>query len=154
MSLFKPKTSPHYFLSKDEREAISEAIRLAETGTSGEIRVHVERHCKGKEPLERAAELFEKLGMTQTERRNGVLIYIALADHLFAIYGDQGIDAEFGQANWNEIRNGMQDHFRSGEFCAGIREAIEKVGVCLHTCFPSVENDTNELSNEPSIDLD
>jgi uncharacterized membrane protein len=154
MSLFKPKTSPHYFLSKSEREAITEAIRTAETGTSGEIRVHVERHLKGKEPLDRARELFDKLGMTQTACRNGVLIYLALSDHAFAIYGDEGIDAQLGPESWNAIRDGMQEHFRSGEFCAGIVEAIEKVGAALNTCFPLAEGDANELSNEPSIDLE
>jgi len=144
--------SPHYFLSKEERQRVVEAIRTAECGTTGEIRVHVERKSP-KEPLERAAEVFLTLGMEKTAGRNGVLIYIALADHLFAIYGDQGIDQAVGSAWWGDIRDGMQRHFRAGDFCGGICEAVSKVGAVLHECFPGVAGNLNELSDEPSIDL-
>ena len=54
-----------------------DAIRKAEAGTSGEIRVYLERKHKG-DALSRAAKVFHKIGMTKTRHRNGVLIYLAL----------------------------------------------------------------------------
>jgi uncharacterized membrane protein len=146
------KKSPHYFLSKSERKRVVAAIHAAEHGTSGEIRVHVERKCP-VEPLDRARVVFDTLGMTGTQNRNGVLIYIALSDRVFAIYGDQGIDDAVQRPFWNEIRDRMQERFKAGEFCAGICEAVTQVGAVLHSCFPAVAGDVNELPDEPSFDL-
>jgi uncharacterized membrane protein len=144
--------SPHYFLSKDERRQVVEAIQRAESCTSGEIRVHVERKCS-VDPLERAAQVFQSLGMQNTKSRNGVLIYMALSDRRFAIYGDQGIDDIVQRPFWNEIRDQMQERFRRGLFAEGLCEAIRRVGAVLEQSFPAVACDVNELPDEPSIDL-
>jgi uncharacterized membrane protein len=54
--------------------------------------LHVEKNCKA-EVLDRAAYVFEKLKMHQTQLRNGVLFYLAIEDRKFAILGDAGINA-------------------------------------------------------------
>ena len=51
----------------------------AETNTSGEIRVHIDNHCK-EDVMDRAAWWFAKLEMHKTEQRNGVLFYLAVKD--------------------------------------------------------------------------
>ena len=56
-----------------EEQKILEAIKSAESNTSGEIRLHIEKHCK-IDPYDRAIEVFEKLGMTKTEQRNGKFV--------------------------------------------------------------------------------
>lgn len=142
--------SPRRFLARDERERVSAAIRDAESGTSGEIRVHVERHGKG-EPLDHARALFAQLGMTATTRRNGVLLYVALADHRFAIFGDEGIHALVGDAYWEAIRDRLAEQFAAGVFCDGICEAVARVGEVLRASFPRETGDVNELSDEPSL---
>ena len=78
---------PGGFLSEEERGAVERAIAAAERETSGEIRVHISRNVKG-DPLEAASRVFARLGMHQTAARNGVLIYISVADHRFAIVGE------------------------------------------------------------------
>lgn len=45
------------FLSKEDEQAIVEAIRMAEKNTSGEIRVHIEKTAS-KAPFDRALEVF------------------------------------------------------------------------------------------------
>lgn len=82
-------------LSKESKEALVRAIRTAEKNTSGEIRVHLEQVCKG-DPCLRAAYVFSRLGMFRTKDRNGVLIYLALKSHKFAIIGDSGINEKVG----------------------------------------------------------
>ena len=79
------------FLSSSDEIAVVEAINEAEKNTSGEIRIHIENHSE-KPPLERAKEVFFELKMNETQARNGVLFYIGVADHSFAILGDEGID--------------------------------------------------------------
>lgn len=79
------------YFTEENKLQIANAIRVAELNTSGEIRIHIEKFCKG-DVLDQAAYVFEKLEMHKTELRNGVLFYLAIEDHKFAILGDAGIN--------------------------------------------------------------
>jgi uncharacterized membrane protein len=79
------------FFTKEQKDKIVNSIKEAEKETSGEIRLHLESKCKG-DALERAVKVFKKLKMHQTQLRNGTLIYLAVKDRKFAIYGDEGIN--------------------------------------------------------------
>lgn len=138
-------------LNTAEEAILVEAIAVAEKNTSGEIRVHIEKACKG-DVLERAKEVFEKLGMTATEARNGVLIYIAEESHKFAIIGDAGIHEKVGSDFWDQSKNLMLQHFIKGEFVQGIKAAVLSCGEALKAHFPYQKNDTNELSNDISYE--
>ena len=52
--------------SENEKKSIVDAISEAELNTSGEIRVHIDKKCK-IDPVEKAIQLFEKLGMQNTK---------------------------------------------------------------------------------------
>ncbi len=138
------------FFSKNDREKITEAIKEAELNTSGEIRVHIEGHCKA-DVLDRAAFLFKELKMHKTELRNGVLFYLAVDDHKFAILGDAGINKVTGNDFWDQIKEKMQQHFKEQKFTEGLVEGIKMAGQQLKTFFPYQEDDINELSNEISF---
>ena len=127
------------------------AIEEAEKSTSGEIRVHFENHCKN-EVLDRAAEIFAKLHMHETKLRNGVLFYVAVKDHKFAILGDKGINKVVPDDFWDEIKEHMQKRFKEKEFIAGIREGILKAGQQLKSHFPYQKDDKNELSDDISYE--
>ena len=92
--------SPKEFLGKENEKLIVKAIEKAEHQTSGEIRVHIESKCRA-EVLDRAAWLFKKLKMHETKDRNGVLIYLSINDHKFAIIGDAGINKVVPEGFWN-----------------------------------------------------
>ncbi len=136
-------------LKKESKDAIVEAIASAEKNTSGEIRVHLEQVCKG-DPYMRAAYVFSKLGMFRTKDRNGVLIYLALKSHKFAIVGDSGINAKVGAGFWNDVKDGMAEAFRSGDFTGGMARAVQEVGRKLKSYFPYQKDDVNELPDEIS----
>jgi uncharacterized membrane protein len=137
------------FFTTADQEQIIQAIREAEKETSGEIRVHLEEYCK-EEPVARAAELFAELKMTATAQRNGVLFYLALADHKFAIYGDTGINEKVPEHFWEDIRDLMQDHFKAGRFTQGLSEGIVLAGQQLKAHFPYHKDDKNELDDSIS----
>ncbi|MBI1194077.1 MAG: TPM domain-containing protein [Bacteroidetes bacterium] len=140
------------FFSKADDERIVAAIKASEQKTSGEIRVHLEDRCDGGDPYLRAVALFEKLGMTKTEARNGVLFYLAVKDHKFAVLGDQGIDAAVPDDFWDQIKTRMESDFRQGRFADGLCTAVEEAGRLLRQHFPhSGARDRNELSDELSI---
>jgi uncharacterized membrane protein len=136
-------------LNTAEEKILVEAIAIAEKNTSGEIRVHIEKTCKG-DAVEQAKVIFEKLGMTATEARNGVLIYIAEESHKFAIIGDSGIHEKVGHDFWDHSKDLMSQHFKKGEFVEGIKEAVLSCGEALKKYFPFQNNDSNELSNDIS----
>ena len=138
------------FFSEAEKKQIVEAIEEAELNTSGEIRLHVEGSCKS-DVLDRAAYIFEKLGMHKTELRNGVLFYLAVTDHKFAILGDAGINAKVPANFWDEIKETVIAGFRKGKYADGLSKGIQKTGEKLKAEFPYQSDDKNELSNEISF---
>ncbi|MGM0375148.1 MAG: TPM domain-containing protein [Bacteroidota bacterium] len=136
--------------TKEERKQITDAIKEAELNTSGEIRVHIEKKCP-EDVLDRAAFWFRKLKMHKTEKRNGVLFYLALKDHKFAIIGDAGINAVVPEGFWDNIKDTMAGHFKEGEFTRGISEGILMSGEQLKKHFPYQSDDVNELSDDISF---
>jgi uncharacterized membrane protein len=134
------------FLTPAEEQAIIAAIGQAEKNTSGEIRVHIENHSE-KPPLERAKEVFQQLGMQATSARNGVLIYVGVSDHTFAIIGDEGIDKVVEDDFWDCTKDVIISHFKEGRFSQGLIEGILRAGDRLKTYFPFTDGDKNELPN-------
>lgn len=132
------------FLTAQEEQEIILAILEAELNTSGEIRVHLESTSK-MDHYTRAQEVFHILKMDNTRQRNGVLIYVAVADHKFVICGDVGIDEAVPDDFWNSTRDIMAAHFQKGEFKTGIIAGIQSTGKELKAHFPWDPEDQNEL---------
>ena len=137
------------FLTEAEEQKVIDAIAQAEKQTSGEIRVHIEHHCKN-EPLERASTVFHDLGMDATEQQNGVLIYIASEDHKAAVYAGKGIHRQVEEHFWKKVLDILLTHFKKGEYESGIEKAVQAVGEKLTAMFPYQRGDVNELSDEIS----
>lgn len=135
-------------LSTEEQEKIAHAVSLAENRTSGEIRVVVENTVGGKSAMEKAAQYFKELEMDRTVLRNGVLIYLAVVDHEFAIIGDRGINERVSADFWEVTKDKMLTHFRKGDYLRGLQEGVLEAGEQLHHFFPRQEDDINELPNE------
>lgn len=138
------------FLTPNQQELISSAIKNAENRTSGEIRVHLEASCKGN-VLDRAAKVFEDLNMHKTQLRNGVLFYLAYEDRKFAILGDAGINTNVSENFWDKIKIRMQSKFRGGNFVEGLCEGVEMAGEQLRSSFPNESGDVNELPDHVSF---
>ena len=132
------------FFTPAEEEAIVAAIQQEEKNTSGEIRVHIEKHAE-KPPLERAQEVFYQLGMNATAARNGVLFYLGTDDRTFAIIGDEGIDKAVENDFWDCTKDTVIDHFKHGRFTDGLVAGILRAGERLKAYFPYADDDTNEL---------
>lgn len=138
------------YFTEENKLQITNAIRVAETNTSGEIRVHIESRCKG-DVLDQAAYVFEKLEIHKTELRNGVLFYLAVDDHKFAILGDAGINQKVPEDFWESIKEEMLVKFKEGLYSDGLAEGIVKAGEQLKEHFSYQKDDVNELSDEISF---
>lgn len=138
------------FLASEDRAAIMAAIADAENATSGEIRLHLESRCKG-DVLDRAARVFEVLKMHETERRNGVLFYLATEDRQFAILGDGGINAVVPNDFWDGVRDTVIQGLAAGNAVEGLAAGIRLAGDQLAAHFPVAADDVNELSDDISF---
>ncbi len=139
------------FFTKEQQAHILASVREAENETSGEIRVHIETSFEG-DVLDRAAWVFNKLGMHKTAERNGVLFYLAVGNRKFAIIGDAGINYKVPAGFWDEISDLLMKRFKENKFTEGLSEGIILAGKQLKTHFPCRKDDVNELSDEISFD--
>jgi uncharacterized membrane protein len=137
--------------SEAEELKIIEAVAEAENGTSGEIRVHIDRYCKN-DPLLKAQNVFHHQKMDTTELRNGVIIYVSLYDKQLAIYGDKGINGKVEHDFWDTTLTKITEQFKQGKIVEGIIEGLKEAGLRLKTHFPKSDNDINELPNEISYE--
>jgi uncharacterized membrane protein len=140
---------PSRFFSDAEQLVIRRAIESAESGTSGEIRVHLDRRCPG-DPVAAARAWFDKLGMRATARRNGVLLYLAIKDRKFALYGDEGVHGVLPEGTWERLRDAMVKEFAKGRFAEGIAGAVASIGESLKAHFPHEDGDKDELADDLS----
>jgi len=142
---------PKDTLTQADEQQIIAAIQEAEINTSGEIRVHIESTCE-MDVLDRATEMFAQLNMHQTKLRNGVLFYLALDDHQFAVIGDAGINAIVPDNFWEEITAAAIRHFKEKKYAEGLATGIRMAGEQLKKHFPyNAQGDINELSDDISF---
>lgn len=146
------------FLGDEDFDAIARASANAEAHTSGEIRVHLERRVpRGRrgvvgDVLERARDVFWRLGIQRTRERNGVLIYLAIEDRRFAIVGDEGIHARVGNDHWVSMRDLMVEKLKNQQPGEAILSAISETVRVLREHFPRRPDDTDELSDQVSVE--
>jgi len=143
------KSSKDKLLSASDKQLLVQAIQAAEKTTSGEIRVFVESKTKNGDALATAREIFFKQKMNITKERNGVLVYVAVAEKKLAIYADQGIYDKVGVEFWYSQVQEMTAHFKNSNYVHGMQKVIEEIGDALTDHFPFDRvSDTNELSDE------
>lgn len=133
--------------TSQEEENIARAISAAENHTSGEIRICIEKKCPD-DVINLATKRFVELNMGKTVLKNGVLIFLAVDDHKFAIIGDSGIDAKVPANFWEETKNIMMELFKKGQFSEGLIAGIERAGFQLKAFFPRSDDDINELPDD------
>jgi uncharacterized membrane protein len=144
---------PEAFTAALDDDRVVAAIQAAESRTRAEVRVHVTRRAV-EDPQTEGAVVFEKLGMTATRERNGVLIFLAPRSQRFAVLGDRGIHERCGEGFWTAVADAMSGEFRQGRFTEGVVAGIARVADELARHFPRFagDQDRNELPDTVSRD--
>jgi len=154
-----------WFDERDARRAVSDEalarieaqVADSERGHGGEIAVVVEGGLplsylwRGLSARDRAVMLFGKMRVWDTERNNGVLIYLLLAEHSIEIVADRGLNRHVEAAQWAAIIRDMQGPLRQGRYEEGLRAAVAAVDALLTRHFPRGPGDAdrNELMDAP-----
>jgi uncharacterized membrane protein len=136
------------FLTKLEHDRIIETIRKAESKTSGEIRVLIQRGKLKSDPLVAAQRKFHRLSMHKTRERNAVLIFVVPRARKFAVVGDKAIHEKCGDEFWQRVVTAMHDCFGQHKFTEGLGGAITVIGDVLAQHFPRSPADANELPDD------
>jgi uncharacterized membrane protein len=144
-------------LSEAALQRLEQRIAASEHGHDGEIRLCVEAGLplsylwRDASARERAESLFGKLRVWDTERNNGVLIYLLLAEQAIEIVADRGLARHVPQAHWDAVLSGMVAAFRAGRYEEGLAAAVDAVDAELRRHFPRGPDvrDDNELPDRP-----
>lgn len=146
---------------KSTLDAIEQAVARAERAHSGEICFAVETSLapvhvmNDLSPHARALEVFSALRVWDTERNNGVLIYVQLADRHVEIVADRGFKDRVSQGEWDAVCRLMEEHFRNGRFEAGSLAGVDAIGRLLARHYPNEAADTgdrhNQLPDRPTL---
>lgn len=103
---------------------------------------------KRRRAHEAALREFTARGLTRTQGRTGVLLYIALQERYAEILADTGIDGFVGQDTWSGIIEPLLAAAREDRLTEGLIKAVDGVGAILAEHVPSVPDDVDELSNK------
>ena len=131
-------------------ERLQQRVAASERRHTGEVRIYVEgslplsylwRHLRDGLPIEqivreRAVMMFAKLRMWDTAQRNGVLIYLLLAEHAIELVADRGLAARVPPAQWQGMVGRLGQRLADGAVEDGLTQALEEVSAALVEHFP------------------
>ncbi|HZX84128.1 MAG TPA: hypothetical protein VFF19_11225 [Reyranella sp.] len=98
-----------------------------------------------------AIDHFLAQGMHQTRARTGVLIMVALHEHLVEVVADEGIHAQVGHDAWQAVCETVLIAARDGRLTDGLVEGVAHAGRILAAHVPRQPGDTNELPDRVVI---
>jgi putative membrane protein len=94
---------------------------------------------------------FAARGLTRTQGRTGVLLYIALQERYAEIVCDSGIDGKVDQEIWRGIIEPLLAAAREDRLREGLIDAVGAVGRVLASHAPRAADDIDELPNKVVI---
>lgn len=136
-------------------QAIADSVRDSEQRHGGEIRVAIEADWSLQQLLsgitsrQRAVQVFAVLEVWDTAERNGVLIYLCLADQAVEIIVDRALQFAVSDAQWAEVCVQLQGDCAAGRYQQGLAAAITAVGQLIGGHHPIA--DRNEQPDRPTL---
>ncbi len=150
-------------LPPDAVKRLGQRVAASEQRHSGQIRIYVEaglplNYLLRKLPTrqitrQRALAVFSELRAWDTERNNGVLIYLLLAERSIEIVADRGLNDKVTPPAWQALMSGMRTALLARNYEAGLAEALDQVSTLLVQHFPlqSGQVNLNELPDTPVL---
>jgi uncharacterized membrane protein len=138
-------------------DSIETAVVESEARHRGEVRFAIEAGLdiaalwRDKTARDRAHEVFAELEVWDTREKNGVLIYVLLAERDVEIVADRGLDERVGAGEWQAVCAAIEQAFREGRWRDGALEGVAGVTRLLAREFPSAGANADELPNRPRI---
>jgi putative membrane protein len=96
----------------------------------------------------RAIMLFKTGAERRTIGRDGILIYLSMAEHRAEIVGDEAITRVTTPDTWGEAMTALLADVKQGRPADGIIAAVGIIGEVLAEHFPKSSADTNEIPDK------
>lgn len=125
-------------------------IALVLSATSAIPRLHVAfvpGIIKRARAHEAAMRAFIDRGLTRTQGRTGILIYVAAAERYVEVVADIGISDQVDPSVWESLISKLIAAIRVGEAGNGLVQAVREAGAVLAEHAPRGQEDMDELSN-------
>jgi putative membrane protein len=116
-----------------------EGTRLGDRLTPRRIKVEAARRL--------ARACFLEQGLAGTAERNGILFFVALAEHHVEIIADRGLDRRVTPGQWQDVVDRFAADVKAGEVERGYLQAITALSGVLAAHFPARGDARNELGN-------
>ena len=129
--------------------AESEKQHSAEIRFAFDLAMDVPRLLRGETARGRALEVFARLRVWDTEKNNGVLIYLLLAERNIEIIADRGAVKALGDEALRKICGEIEQALARKDYIDGICSGIRRLGELLTPHFPSDERTANQIVDAP-----
>ncbi len=115
-------------LSGEQRSALEQKLVAYYDSTSTQIAVVIENSLDGDDLFDYSQRLATAWGIGEKGKNNGILIYVAVADHKARIHVGYGMEATVTDAMSTRIRTEqMNPNFKAGDFYTGLDEATTTI---------------------------
>lgn len=144
----------HRALDAAALQRLQQAITASEQGHDGQIRLCVEaalpwRYLRGRaSPRDRALTMFAKLRVWDTERNNGVLVYLLLADRAIEVVADRALHRRIAPADWQTLVEAMRGPLHEGRHEQALQTAVATLDGWLRQHFPADPSPARTRDNE------
>jgi putative membrane protein len=113
------------------------------------VRTKLMPHRARRRAAHRAAmEQFRIHGITRKKERNGILIFVSLAERYARIIADEGIAAKVRSSDWQEAIDALVAHMSKGRIAEGYVAAIDSCGTVLAAHYPHNATSKDRLPNK------
>ena len=129
----------------------SEKRHRAEIRFAVEVALDVRSLWRVRTVRDRALEVFAELGVWGTDERNGVLIYVLLAERHVEIVADHGLNGRVSEAEWREVCALIEREFAASRWRDGALHGIEAATQLLAREFPATGANRNEQPDKPVV---
>jgi uncharacterized protein len=113
-------------LSPEQERALLYKLSQHYDSTSNEIVILVDKQLEGEDVEDYAYKVASTWGIGDEDNDNGVLVYIAMAEHEIDIEVGKGLEGAIADADARKvIANIMRPKFREERYAEGINEAVD-----------------------------
>jgi uncharacterized membrane protein len=118
-----------------DQELIRGAIIAAERRAAVEVVLHVE--SSSRYPEARAVDLARAFGLTRSDPRHFLFVYLAGQDRRCAVVADEEIRPLQGSRVWSDVINRLTIDLIHGKVGQGVADAITRLSYILAGHFPA-----------------
>lgn len=107
----------------------------------------IPRYVRQRRAALLAREQFLLQNLHHTEQRNGILLFVSVAERYVELIADKGIHESVPLGTWDTVVQQFIEHVSRRQIETGFITAIEQCGEILAQHFPVSGQDQNELPN-------